>query len=316
MARGESGDLKKWRIRSMSIVVVGSIAFDDVQTANGAVANALGGSALYFSTAASLFCPVHLVGVIGEDFPHEEIAFLNARGVNTEALEIVPGGQTFRWSGVYETDMNKRRTTNLALNVFSTFNPVLNSACRKTGYVFLANIDPELQERVLDQIECPEFVALDTMECYILQKPEALKRVLRRVDLLFINDSEAQILTGLYNIVAAGRALLDLGPRYVVVKKGEHGSLLMSREESFVVPAYPVHEVVDPTGAGDTYAGAAMGYLAQVRTPDMASIRRAVAYGGIVASYLVEGFSLTTLRHLTREDVDRRLDLFRAMTLF
>lgn len=300
----------------MSIVVVGSIAFDDVQTSNGAVENALGGSALYFSAAASLFCPVHLVGVVGEDFPQEEIAFLNARGVNTDGLEVVRGGSTFRWSGVYETDMNKRRTTNLALNVFSTFNPVLNDNCRKTGYVFLANIDPEIQERVLDQVHCPEFVALDTMECYILQKPEALRRVLKRVDLLFINDSEAQLLTGIYNLVAAGRALLDLGPRYVIVKKGEHGSLFISRDESFVVPAYPVHDVVDPTGAGDTYAGAAMGYLAQVRNPEPDAIRKAVVYGGIVASYLVEGFSLTTLRHLTREDVDRRLDQFRSMTRF
>ncbi|MHB9030816.1 MAG: PfkB family carbohydrate kinase [Candidatus Latescibacterota bacterium] len=300
----------------MSIVVVGSIAFDDVQTANGAVEDAVGGSALYFSTAASLFCPVHLVGVVGEDFPAEEIAFLNARGVNTDALEVVKGGRTFRWSGVYETDMNKRRTTNLALNVFSSFNPVLNETCCRTGYVFLANIDPELQEQVLDQVECPEFVALDTMECYILQKPEALRRVLKRVDLLFINDSEAQLLTGIYNIVAAARALLDLGPRYVIVKKGEHGSLLVSREESFLTPAYPVHDVVDPTGAGDSYAGGAMGYLAMAGTKDMDTLRRAVVYGGVVASFLVEGFSLTALRHLTRDDVEQRLEHFRLMTRF
>ncbi len=300
----------------MSIVVVGSVAFDDVQTATDAVADAVGGSAFYFSAAASLFCPVNLVGVVGDDFPAREIEFLKARGVNTEGLEIVKGGSTFRWSGVYETDMNNRRTTNLALNVFSDFNPVLNDRCRRTGYVFLANIDPEIQERTLDQIECPEFVALDTMECYILQKPEALRRALKRVDLLFINDSEAQILTGLYNLVAAGRALLDLGPKHVIVKKGEHGSLLMSREESFLVPAYPVHNVIDPTGAGDCYAGGVMGYLAMTGTNDMASLRRAVAYGSIVASFLVEGFSLTALRDLTRDDIDRRLELFRAMTLF
>jgi sugar/nucleoside kinase (ribokinase family) len=300
----------------MSIVVVGSIAFDDVETANGAVTDAVGGSAFYFSAAASMFSPVHLVGVVGEDFPAEEIAFLNARGVNTDGLEIVKGGRTFRWSGVYETDMNKRRTTNLALNVFSCFNPVLNEACCKTEYVFLANIDPELQEQVLDQVECPEFVALDTMECYILQKPEALKRVLRRIDLLFINDSEAQLLTGMFNIVAAARALLDLGPRYVIVKKGEHGSLLVSQEETFLAPAYPVQDVIDPTGAGDSYAGGAMGYLAMTGAKDMATLRRAVVYGSIVASFLVEGFSLNTLRHLNRNDIEKRLEQFRAMTRF
>ncbi len=300
----------------MSIVVVGSIAFDDVQTSTGGVCDALGGSALYFSAAASLFSPVHLVGVVGEDFPPEELAFLNARGVNTEGLQVVKGGRTFRWSGVYETDMNKRRTTNLALNVFSEFNPVLSADCRKMRNVFLANIDPELQAHVLDQVECPEFVALDTMECYIGQKPEALRRVLKRVDLLFINDSEAQQLTGIPNLVEAAHALLDLGPRYAIVKKGEHGSLLASKEGIFTVPAYPVRNVVDPTGAGDSYAGGVMGYLAMTSRYDLPTLRKAVVYGGIVASYLVEGFSLNTLRTLTREDVDRRLDHFRTVTAF
>ena len=300
----------------MSIVVVGSIAFDDVKTATGEVCDALGGSALYFSAAASLFSPVHLVGVVGEDFPPEELAFLNARGVNTEGLQVIKGGRTFRWSGVYETDMNKRRTTNLALNVFSEFNPVLSPECRKASHVFLANIDPELQAFVLDQVESPEFVALDTMECYIEQKPEALRQVLKRVDLLFINDSEAQQLTGIHNIVAAAHALLDLGPRFVIVKKGEHGSLLVSKEGTFVVPAYPVRDVVDPTGAGDSYAGGAMGYLAMTRQYDLPTLRKAVVYGGIVASCLVEGFSLNTLRILTRDDVERRLEHFRTLTAF
>lgn len=300
----------------MSIVVVGSIAFDDVQTAKGGVCDALGGSALYFSAAASLFSPVHLVGVVGEDFPPEELAFLNARGVNTEGLQVVKGGKTFRWSGVYETDMNMRRTTHLALNVFSEFNPVLNAECRKASHVFLANIDPELQAHVLDQVESPEFVALDTMECYIEQKPEALRRVLKRVDLLFINDSEARQLTGIHNLFAAAHALLDLGTRYVIVKKGEHGSLLVSKEGMFVVPAYPVINVVDPTGAGDSYAGGVMGYLAMTRRYDMPTLRRAVVYGGIVASFLVEGFSLDAFRTLTRDDVERRMEYFHTVTAF
>lgn len=300
----------------MSIVVVGSIAFDDVKTTAGEARNALGGSALYFSAAASLFSPVHLVGVVGEDFPFEEIAFLRERGVNTDALEVVRGGSTFRWSGEYETDMNRRRTTNLALNVFSDFNPVLTDACREAGYVFLANIDPDLQSGVLDQVNSPEFIALDTMEHYINGNPEGLRRVLPRIDLLFINDSEAQLLTGLHNTVAAAKALLDYGPRFAIVKKGEHGSLLVSREEIFAVPAYPVENVVDPTGAGDSYAGAAMGYLAMTGGKDMDAIRRAVVYGGVVASFLVEGFSLTALRDLTRDEIERRLEHFRAITRF
>jgi sugar/nucleoside kinase (ribokinase family) len=300
----------------MSIVVVGSIAFDDVQTDKGSVKDALGGSALYFSAAASLFAPVHLVGVVGGDFPMEEIAFLNARGVNTDCLDVVENGKTFRWSGVYETDMNKRRTAGLALNVFERFDPMLDDRCRSARYVFLANIDPELQERVLDQVVSPEFVALDTMECYILQKREALRGVLRRIDLLFINDSEAQILTGLSNVVAAAESLLDLGPRYVVVKKGEHGSLLISRGGIFVVPAYPLRKVIDPTGAGDSYAGGVVGYLAETGAHDEGTLRKAVVCGGIVASFAVEGFSLDRLRDISRNDVERRMEHFRAVTVF
>jgi cytidine kinase len=300
----------------MSIVVVGSIAFDDVETEGGSVRDALGGSALYFSAAASLFTPVHLVGVVGSDFPCGELEFLRARGVNTDCLEVVREGNTFRWSGVYETDMNKRRTTNLALNVFDRFEPVLDDRCKEARYVFLANIDPELQGRVLDQVESPEFIALDTMECYILQKPDVLREVLRRVDLLFINDSEAQLLSGSMNIVAAGEALLDLGPRYVVVKKGEHGSLLMSREGIFAVPAYPLNKVVDPTGAGDSYAGGVMGYLSAADAKDEETLRRAVVYGGIVASFTVEGFSFDRLRSVVRGDVDLRFEHFRTITVF
>jgi cytidine kinase len=300
----------------MSIVVIGSIAFDDVETDAGSVQNALGGSALYFSAAASLFSPVHLVGVVGEDFPCGELDFMRARGVNTDGLKVVKGGTTFRWSGVYETDMNKRRTTSLALNVFNDFDPVLNAECRKAEHVFLANIDPELQARVLDQMECPEFIALDTMECYISQKPKELREVLKRVNLLFINDSEAQQLTGISNVVAATDALLDMGPEYIIVKKGEHGSILASREMFFTVPAYPVHRVVDPTGAGDSYAGGAMGYLARTGVHDSDTLRKAVVYGGLVASFLVEGFSLFTLKDLSLDVIEERMEHFRSMTSF
>jgi sugar/nucleoside kinase (ribokinase family) len=193
---------------------------------------------------------------------------------------------------------------------------VLDDRCRSARYVFLANIDPGLQERVLDQVASPEFVALDTMECYILQKPEALRSVLGRIDLLFINDSEAQILTGYANIIAAAESLLDLGPRYVVVKKGEHGSLLMSRGGVFLTPAYPLRRVIDPTGAGDSYAGGVVGYLAEAGAHDEGTLRKAVVCGGIVASFAVEGFSLSRLRDISRDDVARRMEHFRAVTGF
>jgi len=300
----------------MSIVVVGSIALDDVHTDNGQIKDAPGGSALYFSAAASLFHPVSLVGVVGEDFPTEEIAFLRDRGVNTDCLEVIKGGKTFRWTGVYETDMNKRSTKSLALNVFEKFEPVLDTHARKAEYVFLANINPELQERVLDMVESPRFTALDTMECYIREKPEALKKVLRRIDLLFINDSEALLLTGLANTIAAAEALLDLGPRYVIVKKGEHGSILASRDGMFVTPAYPLASVADPTGAGDSYAGGVMGRLAEHGRAGFDALREAVVYGGIVASFSVEGFSLDRLRTATRDEITERIGKFKAMTSF
>ncbi len=300
----------------MSIVVVGSIALDDVHTDNGAIMDAPGGSALYFSAAASLFHPVSLVGVVGEDFPTEEIAFLRDRGVNTDCLAVVKGGRTFRWTGVYETDMNKRTTKSLALNVFEQFEPVLDGRACKAEYVFLANINPELQERVLDMVESPKFTALDTMECYILQAPDALRKVLRRIDLLFINDSEAMLLTGLASTIAAAEALLDFGPRYVIVKKGEHGSVLASRDGMFVTHAYPLASVTDPTGAGDSYAGGVMGRLAEHGRFGFEDIKEAVVYGGIVASFSVEGFSLDRLRTATRGDIDARLERFRAMTSF
>jgi len=300
----------------MSIVVVGSIALDDVRTDDGEIKDAPGGSALYFSASASLFHPVSLVGVIGEDFPTEEMAFLRERGVNTDCLEVVRSGKTFRWAGVYETDMNKRSTRYLALNVFEKFEPVLDDSARKAEYVFLANINPELQERVLDMVESPRFTALDTMECYIREKPDALKKVLRRIDLLFINDSEAMILTGLANTIAAAEALLDLGPKYVIVKKGEHGSILASRDGIFVMPAFPLASVTDPTGAGDSYAGGVMGRLAEHGGIGFDDLRDAVVYGGIVASFSVEGFSLDRLRTVTREDIDERLERFRVITGF
>ncbi len=300
----------------MNIVVVGTIAFDDVVTDHGTVTDIPGGSTLYFSAAASLFAPVSIVGVLGDDFPPEELQFLKQRGVNTDCLEIIKGGRTFRWGGEYETDMNIRRTTNLELNVFKDFNPVLDERSRKSEYVFLGNINPDLQLNVLRQVESPRFVGADTIECYIQDERDSLIEVLKRVNLLMVNDEEARLITGECNIITATKALLNFGPEYVVVKKGEHGSILAAENELFVVPAYPVEKVIDPTGAGDSFAGGTMGYIAKVNAINLQTIKSAVVYGGIVASYTVEDFSVNRLKNLSLAEIEERLTHFRSMTAF
>ena len=300
----------------MSILVVGSLAFDDVVTAHRTVRNVLGGSALYFSAAASHFVPVHMVGVVGDDFPLEELDFLRSRGVDTTGVQVMKGGKTFRWTGEYERDMNKRKTTLLELNVFRDFNPVLTDSCRRAPYVFLGNIQPDLQLKVREQVEDPEFVAADTIECYLENQPDEFRDVLKNIDLLFINDSEALLFTGEHSIIAAARSLLECGPEYVIIKKGEHGSFLVSGDSFFTVPAYPVEKLADPTGAGDSYAGAVMGYLAKTGSHDWETMKTAVVYGGVVASFLVEGFSLETLKTLSGDALEERMRRFRSMTSF
>lgn len=300
----------------MNIVVVGSIAFDDVVTEKKTVKNAIGGSALYFAAAASHFASVSMVGVVGDDFPLDELSFLKERGVDLGGIEVVKGGKTFRWGGRYEVDMNKRRTTLLELNVFESFTPVLSEKDRKSPFVFLGNIDPDLQLDVYRQMDSPRFVAADTIECYLQNKPDRFRQVLEHVDLLIVNDSEALLFTGASSILTAARELLKMGPRYVIVKKGEHGSFLVSEDMFFTVPAYPIEHVVDPTGAGDSYAGGVMGYIARKGTIDHQTVKEAVVYGGLVASFLVEGFSLDTLKTLTTERLDDRMRRFRDMTSF
>lgn len=300
----------------MNIIVVGTIAFDDVVTDHGTVTDIPGGSTLYFSAAASLFAPVNIVGVLGDDFPLEELHFLKQRGVNTDCLEIIKGGRTFRWGGEYETDMNIRKTTNLELNVFKDFNPVLDERSRKSEYVFLGNINPDLQLNVLRQVESPRFVGADTIECYIQDERDCLTEVLKRVNLLMVNDEEARLITGECNIINAAKALLRYGPEYVVVKKGEHGSILAAENELFVVPAYPVEKVIDPTGAGDSFAGGTMGYIAKINSIDLQTIKSAVVYGGIVASYTVEEFSVNRLKNLNMAEIEERLTHFRSMISF
>lgn len=300
----------------MGIVVIGSLALDCVETAHGGIIDAPGGSALYFSAAASLFTEVSLVGVVGEDFPVSELKFLKDRGVLSDGLEIIKGGKTFKWSGRYELDMNKRTTTNLELNVFMDFNPVLDEKSRKSDYVFLGNIDPELQLRVIEQVKNPRFIGADTIECYITDRRPLLDKVLSKVNMVIFNDEEARMITGEHNIIKAAGALRKLGPQYVVVKKGEHGSVMVTDDGLFMVPAYPVDNVIDPTGAGDTFAGGLMGYAAKTGSIDSSTLRKAIVYGGITASFTVEDFSLNRLRNLTIGEIESRFDNFRKMVTF
>ncbi len=299
----------------MSLVVVGSVALDTVTTPAGKVEDALGGSALYFAAAASLLGPVSVVAVVGEDFPEEEIEFLKARGVDFRGLEKRPG-KTFRWGGVYSEDLNQRETLFTHLNVFEDFSPSLPDAYRDAPFLFLANIHPRLQSQVLDQMRQLKFVAMDTMNFWIEGTPDELAAVLRRVQMLVINDSEARQLSGESQLLRAVRATREKGPQTVVVKKGEHGALLAHGDSLFWAPAYPVENVVDPTGAGDTFAGGMMGYLARAGEVTEATLRRAVMYGTALASFCVEDFSMRRLKTLTLEEVAERLRALQEMTRF
>jgi sugar/nucleoside kinase (ribokinase family) len=297
------------------ITVVGSVAFDTIETPHGRAEGVLGGSATHFAVAASYFAPVHLVAVVGEDFPSAERDYLAARGIDLSGLEVRPG-RTFRWSGRYHEDMNVRDTLALELNVFAEFRPRLSEAMRRSPFVFLANIDPRLQQTVLDQFEAPAIVAADTMNHWIEGTRDALERLLPRLDLLVLNDEEARMLSGEGNVPRAARRLLALGARSVLVKRGEYGAILFSPDSVFAVPAYPLEEVFDPTGAGDVFAGGIMGYLAATGERSEGGLRRAIVFGSVLASYVVEDFGGQRLRTLTRDDIDRRYRQFVALTEF
>ncbi|HVA81066.1 MAG TPA: PfkB family carbohydrate kinase [Candidatus Binataceae bacterium] len=297
----------------MSIVVVGSVAYDSLETPGGNAPDVLGGSATYFSVAARFFTPVSIVAVVGADFKPESRQLLAERGIDLRGLEQRPG-KTFRWHGRYHEDMNRRDTLALALGVFENFAPVLLPDQQRCDYLFLANIAPELQERVLAQVQSPKLVAGDTMDHWIESAGAELKRLLPRLDILTLNDEEARILAGEHNLVKAGRAILKLGPKTVLIKRGEYGVLQFSRDAMFAVPAYPLEEVVDPTGAGDTFAGAFMGYLARNGRVTEATLRTAVVYGSVLASFVVEKFSLDRLLSLTWEEIDNRYRAFIELT--
>lgn len=300
----------------MSLLVVGSVAFDSVETPHGVVKDALGGAATFFSYAASFFTPVRLVGVVGDDFPAAHREMLETRGIDSSGLSIEKGGKTFRWRGKYEGDMNTAETLEVHLNVLGTFNPDLSPKFAETPFVFLANGSPSMQRRVLSQSKARKLAVADTMNFWIETQRDELYALLREVDGLVLNDGEARMLTDEINLVRAGWKVLDLGPRFVVIKKGEHGAMFLSRTESFVMPAFPLADVVDPTGAGDSFAGGFMGYLASIGKTDTSALKTAMAYGTVVASFNVEDFSLRRFQRTDRAEIDRRLDTYRNMMAF
>ncbi len=289
----------------MALLVVGSVALDSLETPFGRREDVLGGSASYFSICASFFGPTRMVAVVGDDFPEEHVRFFAARGIDLAGLVRKPG-RTFRWKGRYEFDLNTAHTLDTQLNVFARFQPDLPAHHRDSEYVFLGNIDPDLQRAVLDQVRAPRFVACDTMNFWIESKRESLLKTLRRVDMLFVNDAEARELAGEHNVVKAARRILSFGPRAVVVKRGEYGALFFSGEEVFAASAYPLPVVFDPTGAGDSFAGGFMGYISRTKREDHAAMRRAIVVGSVLASFAVEQFSVDRLRTLEPDEIRAR----------
>ena len=301
----------------MPVLVVGSIALDTVKTPVEEHADLLGGSASYAAVGASFFSPVNLVGVVGDDFPKAHIDYFASRGIDLAGLQIVPG-KTFRWSGEYMWDLNTRETRSVELNVFEHFSPVLPDIYKTTPYLLLANIGPDLQNHVLDQMQRPRFIIADTMDLWINIALDELLRLLPRVDMLILNDGEARQLTKETSLIKAGARIRAMGPKYVVIKKGEHGALLFGPGEFFSCGAYPLEDIHDPTGAGDTFAGGLAGYLAAQDGAEVKweTLRKAVVHGSALASFNVEAFSLERLRTLRQSDLDDRYETFRRMSHF
>lgn len=300
----------------MSLLVVGSVAFDAIETPLGKVDRTLGGAASYFALAASHFTPVRIVAVVGEDFTKKEEAVFRGRKINLDGLERA-AGKSFFWSGRYSTNMNERTTLATELNVFANFRPALPDSYRDSQFVFLGNIDPTLQRSVLQQMKRkPKVAALDTMNYWISGTPEALRQALKDIHILMINDDETRQLTGEHNLLRAAKAVFKMGPRTLVVKRGEHGALMIHEKFIFSVPAFPLEEVHDPTGAGDSFAGGFMGYLASVGRIDERTLRSAMVYGSVVGSFTVERFGVERLANVTRRELVARARRFSKLTAF
>lgn len=301
----------------MSILIVGSVGLDTVETPFDKVEDALGGSATYLSLAASYFTgPINFVGVVGEDFSKDFIKLFEDHNVDLEGLQIVEGGKTFRWSGKYHYDLNNRDTLSTELNVFENFDPQLPERYKKSSHVVLGNIQPELQLKVLDQLENPKFVVCDTMNLWIEKTKEKLLEVLKRVDVLIINDSEARLLTKEPNLIKAAAIIRDMGPKFLIIKKGEHGALLFGDDTVFSAPAYPMENIYDPTGAGDSFAGGFAGYIHKTSDFSFDNMKRAVIYGSTMASFCVEKFSTKGLEELSPLLIHSRFLEFRELSKF
>jgi sugar/nucleoside kinase (ribokinase family) len=299
----------------MSLVAVGSVAFDSVKTPFGEVDDALGGSATFFSTAASYFTNVSIVAVVGDDFPEKHLTFLKSRKIDIDGIEKQKG-KTFRWKGEYGYELNEARTLDTQLNVFQSFQPKLPATYRKAKVVFLANIDPDLQRDVLKQVKNPVLVACDTMNFWIEGKRDSLLETLKLVDILLINDGEARELSGEPNLVKAANIIHSYGPKTLIVKRGEYGALMFKDDRIFAAPAYPLEAVFDPTGAGDCFAGGFMGYLANTMNFEESNIRKAIIFGSVMASFNVESFSLDRIKSLDYSEIESRFGEFKSLTHF
>ena len=301
----------------MSLLVTGSIGIDSVRTPYGFNQDCVGGSAVHFTMGAGFFTEVRFLGVIGDDFPFDLREIFQNRKVDLAGLEVRKGSRTFRWSGSYEGDMNQANTETVELNVLAEAPPSVPESYRDCEYVFLANTAPSLQMKLLDQLGNPSFVAADTMNHWITTANDDLCELLDRIDMLILNDGEAKLLTGQRNLVTAAKSILDMGPRVVIIKKGEHGSMMYNQQgDCFILPAYPTPVVIDPTGAGDSFAGGLMGYLASAGTVDVISLRNAMVYGTVVASFTIGDFSIHGIKNIARSAVDERFDYLRRVTQF
>ena len=299
----------------MSILVVGSTALDTIKTPFGKAERILGGSAIYFSLSAINFAPVSIVAVVGEDFPKKHIQFLQDKGIDTQGLNI-ESGKTFHWEGEYSWDFSNPKTIKTDLNVFADFDPKIPKDYQNSNYIFLANIDPTIQMKVLNQIKKPKLIACDTMNYWIENKRTELLKLFKRIDILIINETESRELTNQNNLIKAAKDLLKLGPKIIVIKKGEHGVLVFTENSIFTTPAYLMESISDPTGAGDTFAGGFIGYLAKSKKLNQESLRKAAIYGTIMATFAVEDFSLRKLGKISKVDIDERIRKFKQITSF
>ena len=296
----------------MSLLVVGSIALDSVQTPYGTGKDILGGSAIHFAFSASTFCNVRLVGLIGKDFPVEYKDRISEKDIDTSGMQEVDG-KTFRWDGRYKGRMNEAETINVELNVLAEFEPCIPDNFKDSEYVFLANYSPDLQMAVLKNLNNPKFVLADTMNLWIKESRKPLMKLLKKVDVLILNDGESNMLTDEINTIKAGKMIQNMGPKFVIIKKGEHGSILFSPNEIFVLPAYPTDKVVDPTGAGDSFAGGVMGFVARANEVNQKNLRKALMYGTVMASFNIEGFGVNRINQTTHDEAKNRLNNFTGM---